>query len=84
MSRRCWLGVYALCWHQFTFPVVPHSLPRSGANINPAVSLACAITKKMSWVRCACYSVAQCLGAVTGAGMVRIMTPALFDKVRGR
>ena len=47
------------------------------------MSLSLALTKKMSWVRMVCYSVAQCLGAVTGAGMVRIMTPALFDKVDG-
>ena len=37
----------------------------------------------MSWVRAGCYATAQCLGAVTGAGFVRIMTPALFDKVDG-
>jgi len=29
------------------------------------------------------YTFAQCLGAICGAGMVRIMTPALFDKVDG-
>ena len=55
----------------------------SGANINPAVSLACALAKKISWARFACYVVAQCLGATTGAGFVRIMTPALFDAVSG-
>jgi aquaporin Z len=56
----------------------------SGGNINPAVSLACALTKKISWVRAGCYTVAQCLGATTGAGFVRIMTPQLFDNVRSR
>ena len=55
----------------------------SGGNINPAVSLALAITKKISPFRCAAYTAAQCLGAVCGAGMVRIMTPALFDNVDG-
>jgi MIP family channel proteins len=55
----------------------------SGANINPAVSFALFVSKKMSWIRCLCYTIAQCLGAMTGAGMVRIMTPAMFDKVDG-
>ena len=55
----------------------------SGGNINPAVSLALALTKKISPFRCVAYTAAQCLGATCGAGMVRIMTPALFDKVDG-
>ena len=55
----------------------------SGGNINPAVSLALAVTKKISPFRCVAYTIAQCLGATCGAGMVRIMTPALFDKVDG-
>ena len=55
----------------------------SGANINPAVSWALALTRKISPVRCAVYSVAQVLGAIAGAGMVRIMTPTLFDNVSG-
>jgi len=55
----------------------------SGGNINPAVSWSLMLQKKISPVRCAAYTVAQCLGAVCGAGMVRIMTPGLFDKVDG-
>ena len=55
----------------------------SGGNINPAVSLALAFTRKISPFRCVAYTIAQCLGATCGAGMVRIMTPALFDKVDG-
>ena len=55
----------------------------SGANINPAVSLALALTRKISPIRCVFYTIAQCLGAMCGAGLVRVMTPALFDKVDG-
>ena len=55
----------------------------SGGNINPAVSLALMLTRKISPLRCVAYTIAQCLGAVCGAAMVRIMTPALFDKVDG-
>ena len=55
----------------------------SGGNINPAVSWALALTRKISPFRCLVYSVAQVLGAIAGAGMVRIMTPSLFDAVNG-
>ena len=54
----------------------------SGANINPAVSFALALTQTISPARAVCYAVAQCIGAVAGAGFVRIMTPNLFDQVR--
>lgn len=54
----------------------------SGANINPAVSWALFVTGKISGLRCLAYSVAQVFGAMAGTGFVRIMTPALFDKVR--
>jgi aquaporin PIP len=55
----------------------------SGGNINPAVSWALFLTKKISLLRCIAYTGAQCLGAICGAGLVRIMTPAMFDKVDG-
>lgn len=55
----------------------------SGGNINPAVSWALLLTGKISPLRCACYTLAQCLGAICGTGFVRIMTPVLFDKVDG-
>jgi aquaporin PIP len=55
----------------------------SGGNINPAVSWALFLTKKISLLRCIAYTAAQCLGAICGAGLVRIMTPQMFDKVDG-
>lgn len=55
----------------------------SGANINPAVSWGLFVSRKISGVRCLLYSIAQCLGAICGAGFVRIMTPQLFDNVDG-
>ena len=50
----------------------------SGANINPAVTLALAVSGKLSWFRALCYSTAQCLGSVLGALVVRSLAPALF------
>jgi glycerol uptake facilitator-like aquaporin len=47
------------------------------------VSWSLLITKKISPLRCLFYTAAQCLGAIVGAGFVRVMTPALFDAVDG-
>jgi glycerol uptake facilitator-like aquaporin len=41
------------------------------------------LTGKISPFRCGLYTLAQCLGAIAGTGFVRIMTPAMFDKVDG-
>jgi aquaporin PIP len=41
------------------------------------------LTRKISPARCLAHTVAQLLGAICGTGFVRIMTPALFDKVDG-
>ncbi len=42
----------------------------SGCHVNPAVSLAMLINKKMSAKDFACYVVAQVLGAIAGAGIL--------------
>jgi glycerol uptake facilitator-like aquaporin len=45
----------------------------SGAHFNPAVTLADAIEKGVSWTDAACYVVGQCFGAVLGAMTAHIM-----------
>lgn len=50
----------------------------SGANLNPAVSLGLMVQRKMSPLRCACYVIAQLLGAVIGAAWVRGMLGDVF------
>jgi len=47
--------------------------PISGGNLNPAVSVGLFVTRKISAVRCLVYILAQMAGAVTGAGIVRVM-----------
>src|SRR5271156_4427140 len=42
----------------------------SGAHINPAVTLAMAVTKRMPWSKVPHYILAQFLGAFTGAGLM--------------
>ena len=44
----------------------------SGCHINPAVSLAMLITKQIKLYDFICYVVAQVLGAIAGAGILRI------------
>ncbi|XP_015227982.1 PREDICTED: aquaporin-4 [Cyprinodon variegatus] len=48
----------------------------SGGHINPAVTAAMVITRKLSLAKGVFYVVAQCLGAITGAGILYAVTPA--------
>lgn len=48
----------------------------SGGHINPAVTVAMVITRKLSLAKALFYVVAQCLGAITGAGILYLVTPA--------
>ena len=43
----------------------------SGAHFNPAVSFAFAVTRHFPWSRAAAYGVAQCLGALAAALLLR-------------
>jgi len=45
----------------------------SGAHINPAVTLAFAVARRLSWATVPCYIAAQCLGAIAGAGCVLLL-----------
>jgi glycerol uptake facilitator-like aquaporin len=47
--------------------------PISGAHLNPAVTVADAIEKGVTWTVAACYIPAQCLGALGGAITAHIM-----------
>lgn len=48
----------------------------SGGHVNPAVTAAMVVTRKLSLAKALFYVPAQCLGAVTGAGIVYFITPA--------
>ncbi|XP_075954146.1 aquaporin-4 isoform X3 [Anarhichas minor] len=48
----------------------------SGGHINPAVTVAMVVTRKLSLAKAVFYVVAQCLGAITGAGILYLVTPA--------
>ncbi|XP_029447129.1 aquaporin-4-like [Rhinatrema bivittatum] len=48
----------------------------SGAHINPAVTVAMVCTRKISLAKSVFYIFAQCLGAIVGAGLLYLITPA--------
>ncbi|XP_006634102.3 aquaporin-4 isoform X1 [Lepisosteus oculatus] len=48
----------------------------SGAHINPAVTAAMVCTKKLSLAKAVFYVIAQCLGAIVGAGILYLVTPS--------
>ncbi|XP_053103426.1 aquaporin-4 isoform X1 [Hemicordylus capensis] len=47
----------------------------SGGHINPAVTVAMVCTRKISLAKSVFYIVAQCLGAISGAGILYLVTP---------
>ncbi|CAL8279860.1 unnamed protein product [Lota lota] len=48
----------------------------SGGHINPAVTAAMLVTRKISLAKAIFYVLAQCLGAVVGAGVIYLITPS--------
>ncbi|KAJ0011589.1 hypothetical protein NQD34_012564 [Periophthalmus magnuspinnatus] len=48
----------------------------SGGHINPAVTAAMVVTRKLSLAKAVFYVVAQCLGAITGPGLLYMVTPS--------
>ncbi|KAM7114421.1 aquaporin-5 [Molossus nigricans] len=54
--------------------------PVSGGHINPAITLALLVGNQISLLRAVFYVVAQLVGAIAGAGIVRGLAP---DKVQG-
>lgn len=47
----------------------------SGGHINPAVTCAMLVTNRIRVIRAVCYVVSQCLGAITGAAVLRAVSP---------
>lgn len=60
-------------WALAVFTAVIIAAPYSGAHLNPAVTLAMALTGILSWGEAAIYVVAQFIGAMSGAFLVWLM-----------
>lgn len=57
--------------------------PLSGGNLNPAVSVALVLTKKITFVKMFFYIVAQCLGAMCGCVLVYMTNPKGYKNMNG-
>jgi len=55
--------------------LVAATMPMSGGHLNPAVTFAMMIARKMNVTRGAMYMVMQCLGAVAGALVLTLIMP---------
>ncbi|XP_047051985.1 probable aquaporin PIP2-7 [Lolium rigidum] len=55
----------------------------SGGHINPAVTFALLLCRKLSLVRAALYVAAQCLGAICGAAVVKEVTGRSYEALGG-
>jgi len=62
--------------HGFAIMVVIYSIGEiSGGHLNPAVTWACLITDRVSFVRAVCYFIAQMGGSVSGAAILYGLIP---------
>jgi MIP family channel proteins len=55
----------------------------SGGHLNPAITLAFLITKKVSLVRAVCYWIAQLCGAMLGSGFTKAVDRSGFNASKG-
>ncbi|MQM18413.1 hypothetical protein Taro_051404 [Colocasia esculenta] len=55
----------------------------SGGHINPAVTFGLFLARKVSLGRAVCYAVAQCLGAICGAGLAKGFMEVAYDALGG-
>ena len=72
--------VVAMGWSMAVYGGVLVSSSVSGAHLNPAVTLAFCLSGKFSWSLLPFYTVAQLLGAMTGALLVYLIYKKQFDE----
>ncbi|KAI3368717.1 hypothetical protein L3Q82_025412 [Scortum barcoo] len=74
------LVLISLCFGLSIATMVQCFVHISGAHINPAVTAAMVVTRKLSLAKAVFYLLAQCVGAIVGAAILFGITPA---SVRG-
>ncbi|ODN03843.1 Aquaporin AQPAn.G [Orchesella cincta] len=72
-KQLSFVGV-ALCWG-FTVATCAQALGGVSCDINPAVTLACAVAGKIPIVKALMYVLIQCLGALAGTSLLKAITP---------
>ncbi|KAH6768643.1 plasma membrane intrinsic protein 3 [Perilla frutescens var. frutescens] len=55
----------------------------SGGHINPAVTFGLFLARKVSLIRAVSYIVAQCLGAISGVGLVKAIMKSSYNRLGG-
>eukprot|EP00112_Aurelia_sp_Birch-Aquarium-sp1_P015492 Seg3438.2 transcript_id=Seg3438.2/GoldUCD/mRNA.D3Y31 product=Aquaporin-4 protein_id=Seg3438.2/GoldUCD/D3Y31 len=64
----------ALCFGLALAVVSYMFMPASGGHLNPAVTISCAIARRIPVLRAIAYLLVQCGGAITGAAIIYAMT----------
>lgn len=71
--------VITTAWALAVFVGVVIAAPYSGAHLNPAVTIALAITQKFAWIKVPYYILAQLCGAMLGSILVWLIYKDHFD-----
>ncbi|GAB4828372.1 hypothetical protein Ancab_035370 [Ancistrocladus abbreviatus] len=76
------LGI-AWCFGGMIFVLVYCTAGISGGHINPAVTFGLFLARKVSLIRALAYMVAQCLGAICGAGIAKGIMKSYYEPLGG-
>lgn len=79
------VGILGIAWAfgGMIFVLVYCTAGISGGHINPAVTFGLFLARKVTLPRAVLYMVAQCLGAICGAGLVKAWQSSLYNRYGG-
>ncbi|KAJ7947811.1 Aquaporin PIP2 [Quillaja saponaria] len=79
------VGILGIAWAfgGMIFILVYCTAGISGGHINPAVTFGLFLARKVSLVRALLYMVAQCLGAISGVGLVKAFQKSYYNRYGG-
>ncbi|XP_030546863.1 probable aquaporin PIP2-8 [Rhodamnia argentea] len=77
------LLVNAWAFGGMTFILLYSTAGISGGYINPAVTFALLLAKRVSLIRAVCYAIAQFLGAICGVGLVKALMKPYYYSLGG-
>ncbi|XP_020211321.1 probable aquaporin PIP2-2 [Cajanus cajan] len=79
------VGILGIAWAfgGMIFVLVYCTAGISGGHINPAVTFGLFLARKVSLVRAVAYMVAQCLGAISGVGLVKGFQSSYYNRYKG-
>ncbi|PON76806.1 Major intrinsic protein [Parasponia andersonii] len=79
------VGILGIAWAfgGMIFILVYCTAGISGGHINPAVTFGLFLARKVSLIRALLYIVAQCLGAISGVGLVKAFQKSYYNRYQG-